>query len=205
MVGLSGIQMAFKNWTIWHQTPFWTFEYPMSLIFWSHCKVVTFIRAKFELFEREAMKLGWGTWGRFKVINLTHLQILSAGMVHMVRARTLICSRGMCTYHKVINKLTFQKHVPTYLLALHDFQTLFNSPFERSTKIVELRKSKKDSNKNSSAIKNQSNFMNLQFQKMYLFLSGSFLYDMIERATTPLVKYRDKKIGKLLLNIIFIL
>ena len=33
MVGLSGIQMTFKNQTIWHPTSFWPFKYQTSSVF----------------------------------------------------------------------------------------------------------------------------------------------------------------------------
>ena len=33
MVGLSGVQMAFENWTNWHQTSFWPFKYGSSWVF----------------------------------------------------------------------------------------------------------------------------------------------------------------------------
>ena len=43
-----------------------------------------------------AMKRGWGTCCTFKVINLTYLHVLRAGMVYikqtMVRACTIVCS-----------------------------------------------------------------------------------------------------------------
>ena len=35
---------------------------------------------------------------------------------------------GTCTYHRGIYRLTIHVHAPTYLLALHDFRPLFNSP-----------------------------------------------------------------------------
>ena len=62
-------------------------------------------------FQWGVMKGGRGTCSTFKVFNLTYLHVLRAVMVYMYR-------------------LTLYVHVPMYLLAQHNFQPLFNSPFQ---------------------------------------------------------------------------
>ena len=75
------------------------------------------------------MKRGWGTCDRFKVFNLTYLHVLHTGIVYITLGymhvpRYVHVPLGQ----NCIDRLTLHVHVPTYLLALHDFRPLFNSP-----------------------------------------------------------------------------
>ena len=63
-----------------------------------------------------AMKHGRGMCSTLKVINLTYLHVVRAGMVYIT------------IWYVPIYRLTLHMHVPKYLLALHDFRPVFNSP-----------------------------------------------------------------------------
>ena len=103
------------------------------LIFYLNKFYCPFISAKTPLKKRQYLHL-WLTYSSPSVwYFLLHFLVY----VHVPRSVLEVpVFLGTCTNHRVIYRLTLHVYVPTYLLTLHDFRPLFNSPCEFASNFV---------------------------------------------------------------------